>query len=321
MIFCNFGKLMRVYRDINQLPNFRNTVITIGTFDGVHTGHQQIIKKLKMEAESIGGETIILTFHPHPRKVVHLSDENIKILHTIKEKIKHLAQLGIDHLVIIPFTEEFSLMDAQTYISEFLVKYFNPAIIIIGYDHRFGKNRAGDYLLLESMAVEFGFKVKEIPEHFINQAIVSSSEIRRFLKEGNIEQANYYLGYPYTISGIVMQGDQRGRTIGYPTANIAVADTDKLIPTNGVYAVTTLLLDENIVVKGMMNIGIRPTIGDDKKTIEVHLFDFNQTIYGKSMDIALVAYIRPEIKFNGLEALKAQLATDKIQIQQLLNNV
>jgi len=321
MIFCNFGMLMRVYRDINQLPNFRNTVITIGTFDGVHTGHQQIIKEMKMEAELIGGETIILTFHPHPRKVVHLSDENIKILHTIDEKIQHLSQLGIDHLVIIPFTEEFSLMDAQTYISGFLVKYFNPAVVIIGYDHKFGKNRVGDYLLLESMSVEFGFKVKEIPEHLINQAIVSSSEIRRFLKEGNIEQANYYLGYRYTISGIVIQGDQRGRTIGFPTANIDIEDTDKLIPANGVYAVTALLLDENIVVKGMMNIGIRPTIGDDKKTIEVHLFDFNQTIYGKFIDIALVAYIRPEIKFSGLEALKTQLATDKIQIQQLLNNV
>jgi riboflavin kinase/FMN adenylyltransferase len=321
MIFCNFGTLMRVYRDINQLPNFRNTVITIGTFDGVHTGHQQIIKELKMEAESIGGETIILTFHPHPRKVVQVMDDNVKILHTIDEKIQHLAQLGIDHLVIIPFTEAFSLMDAKTYISEFLVKYFKPAIVIIGYDHRFGKNRAGNYLLLESMAKEFAFKVKEIPEHLINQAIVSSSQIRRFLKEGTIEQANYYLGYTYTISGIVMQGDQRGRTIGFPTANILIEDKDKLIPANGVYAVTALLKDENIVVKGMMNIGIRPTIGDDKKTIEVHLFDFNQMIYGKKMDIALVAYIRPEIKFNSLEALKSQLAADKNQIQQLLNTV
>jgi riboflavin kinase/FMN adenylyltransferase len=321
MIFCNFGTLMRVYRDINQLPNFRNTVITIGTFDGVHTGHQQIIKELKMEAESIGGETIILTFHPHPRKVVQVMDDNVKILHTIDEKIQHLAQLGIDHLVIIPFTEAFSLMDAKTYISEFLVKYFKPAIVIIGYDHRFGKNRAGNYLLLESMAKEFAFKVKEIPEHLINQAIVSSSQIRRFLKEGTIEQANYYLGYTYTISGIVIQGDQRGRTIGFPTANILIEDKDKLIPANGVYAVTALLKDENIVVKGMMNIGIRPTIGDDKKTIEVHLFDFNQMIYGKKMDIALVAYIRPEIKFNSLEALKSQLAADKNQIQQLLNTV
>jgi riboflavin kinase/FMN adenylyltransferase len=223
--------------------------------------------------------------------------------------------------VIIPFTEAFSLMDAKTYISEFLVKYFKPAIVIIGYDHRFGKNRAGNYLLLESMAKEFAFKVKEIPEHLINQAIVSSSQIRRFLKEGTIEQANYYLGYTYTISGIVMQGDQRGRTIGFPTANILIEDKDKLIPANGVYAVTALLKDENIVVKGMMNIGIRPTIGDDKKTIEVHLFDFNQMIYGKKMDIALVAYIRPEIKFNSLEALKSQLAADKNQIQQLLNTV
>jgi riboflavin kinase/FMN adenylyltransferase len=321
MIFCNFGMLMRVYRDINQLPNFRNTVITIGTFDGVHTGHQQIIKEMKMEAESIGGETIILTFHPHPRKVIHVTDDNVKILHTIDEKIQHLAQLGIDHLVIIPFTEAFSTMDAKTYISDFLIKYFKPAIVIIGYDHKFGKNRVGDYLLLESMAVDFGFKVKEIPEHLINQAIVSSSQIRRFLKEGNIEQANFYLGYPYILSGIVIQGDQRGRTIGFPTANVLIEDNDKLIPANGVYAVTALLIDENIVVKGMMNIGIRPTIGDDKKTIEVHLFDFNQTIYGKTMKIALVTYIRPEIKFNGLEALKSQLAADKDQIQQLLNNV
>jgi len=310
---------MKVYNDINQLPIFRNAVITIGSFDGVHTGHQQIINQLKNEANRINGETVIITFHPHPRKIVNKADDLIQLLHSIPEKIHHLSKAGINHLVIIPFTDAFSKMHAKEYISNFLVKYFNPISIIIGYDHHFGTNREGNYLLLEAMSAEYGYKVLEIPEHLINQATVSSSKVRNFLLEGNLKEANFYLGYNYTFSGTVVKGDQRGRTIGFPTANIQIDEPDKLVPANGVYAVLVKLKDEEEFIKGMMNIGIRPTIGDLKKTIEINLFDFDQNIYGKSMEVTLIAYTRGEIKFNSLDALKSQLAADKIQIQEILS--
>jgi len=310
---------MKVYNDINQLPIFRNTVITIGSFDGVHTGHQQIINQLKNEANRINGETVIITFHPHPRKIVNKADDLIQLLHSIPEKIHHLSKAGINHLVIIPFTDAFSKMHAKEYISNFLVKYFNPSSIIIGYDHHFGTNREGNYLLLEAMSAEYGYKVLEIPEHLINQATVSSSKVRNFLLEGNLKEANFYLGYNYTFSGTVVKGDQRGRTIGFPTANIQTDEPDKLVPANGVYAVLVKLKDEEEFIKGMMNIGIRPTIGDLKKTIEINLFDFDQNIYGKSMEVTLIAYTRGEIKFNSLDALKSQLAADKMQIQEILS--
>jgi riboflavin kinase/FMN adenylyltransferase len=310
---------MKVYNDINQLPIFRNAVITIGSFDGVHTGHQQIINQLKNEANRINGETVIITFHPHPRKIVNKADDLIQLLHSIPEKIHHLSKAGINHLVIIPFTDAFSKMHAKEYISNFLVKYFNPSSIIIGYDHHFGTNREGNYLLLEAMSAEYGYKVLEIPEHLINQATVSSSKVRNFLLEGNLKEANFYLGYNYTFSGTVVKGDQRGRTIGFPTANIQTDEPDKLVPANGVYAVLVKLKDEKEFIKGMMNIGIRPTIGDLKKTIEINLFDFDQNIYGKSMEVTLIAYTRGEIKFNSLDALKSQLAADKMQIQEILS--
>jgi riboflavin kinase/FMN adenylyltransferase len=310
---------MKVYNDINQLPIFRNTVITIGSFDGVHTGHQQIINQLKNEANRINGETVIITFHPHPRKIVNKADDLIQLLHSIPEKIHHLSKASINHLVIIPFTDAFSKMHAKEYISNFLVKYFNPSSIIIGYDHHFGTNREGNYLLLEAMSAEYGYKVLEIPEHLINQATVSSSKVRNFLLEGNLKEANFYLGYNYTFSGTVVKGDQRGRTIGFPTANIQTDEPDKLVPANGVYAVLVKLKDEEEFIKGMMNIGIRPTIGDLKKTIEINLFDFDQNIYGKSMEVTLIAYTRGEIKFNSLDALKSQLAADKMQIQEILS--
>ncbi|MCF8342844.1 MAG: bifunctional riboflavin kinase/FAD synthetase [Chitinophagaceae bacterium] len=311
--------MMKVYNDINQLPNFRNAVITIGSFDGFHTGHQQIIAQLINEAQFINGETVIITFHPHPRNIVNKSDESLKLLNTISEKIHHLSKAGIDHLVIIPFTDAFSKMHAKEYISNFLVKFFNPALIIIGYNHHFGLNREGNYLLLENMAFDYHYKVKEISEYLVNQATVSSSKVRKFLLEGNLKEANFYLGYNYTLSGTVVQGDQRGRTIGFPTANIQIDEPDKLIPANGVYAVLVKLKDEIEIIKGMMNIGIRPTIGDLKKTIEINLFDFDQTIYGESIDVTLVAYTRGEIKFGSLDELKAQLAADKIQIKEILS--
>src|ERR1035438_3583311 len=226
---------MQVHRDITHLPYFKNAVITIGTFDGVHTGHLQIIHQLHKEAELVNGETVIVTFDPHPRMIVHAKDgekSSIQLLNTLPEKIALLARQKIDHLVIVPFTVEFSEQNAVKYIQDFLVEKFHPHSIIIGYDHRFGNKRQGDYKLLESYQSVFNYTVREIPQHVLHHSSISSTRIRHALAEGDTETANEYLGYDYFFSGKVVQGDQLGRTIGYPTANIEVADSSKLIPAN-----------------------------------------------------------------------------------------
>ncbi len=322
---------MQVHRDINNLPFFNNAVITIGTFDGVHTGHLQIINQLKKEAATIDGETVIITFHPHPRMVIKntLDDETgktaegIKLLNTLSEKIELLKNQNIDHLVIVPFTISFSEQAAEEYISDFLVSKFHPHTIIIGYDHRFGKDRGGDYELLEHYQAKYNYTVKEIPEHVLHNVIISSTKIRHSLSEGNIVDADEALGYPYFFEGRVVEGNKLGRTLGYPTANIEVTDKDKLIPCNGVYAVEVSIYNnhsgfQNVVHKGMMNIGVRPTIGGTKKIIEVNIFNFDATIYNVIVRISIKDYLRSEIKFNGLEELKAQLAADKKKAENIL---
>jgi len=325
---------MKVHRDITNLPFFKNAVVTIGTFDGVHTGHRQIINQLKKEAALVGGETVIITFDPHPRMIVHKSNgEGIKLLTTLPEKIELLEKQNIDHLVIVPFTLEFSKQSAEAYISDFLVARFHPHSLIIGYDHRFGKNRQGDYKLLESYQATYNFLVKEIPEHVLHHIIISSTRIREALKEKDLNTANEYLGYSYFFEGKVIEGDKIGRTLGYPTANIEVGDPNKLIPANGVYAVEVSLADlsnpkkENIVhrtsniahYQGMMNIGTRPTVGGTSEVIEVNIFDFDRTIYQENIRVYVRFFLRDEVKFNGLDALKDQLALDKINSLQLLN--
>jgi len=311
---------MQVHRDINNLPDFKNAVITIGTFDGMHTGHLQITKLLKKEAKNINGESVIITFHPHPRMVV----QNIKasqrevatkinLLNTLNEKIALIDKEGIDHLVIVPFTYKFSLLTAEQYIKQFLVEKIHPHSIIIGYDHRFGKQRQGNYKLLEERAKEFNYVVKEIPEHVINHVAISSTKIREAISAGDIKTANKFLGYDYFFEGIVVEGDKIGRTIGYPTANIKLTDENKLIPCDGVYAVyVTIGGEASNIKKGMMNIGFRPTVGGVKKIIEVNIFDFDEDIYGERIKIFVKEYLRPEQKFDGLEALKNQLFIDKI---------
>jgi len=328
---------MQVHRDISNLPFFKNAVITIGTFDGVHNGHLQIINQLKKEAANIKGETVIITFHPHPRMVVNTAsgetNDGIKLINTLQEKIELFEKQDIDHLVIVPFTLEFSEQPAEEYIRDFLVSKFHPHTIIIGYDHRFGKNRQGDYKLLESYQTECNFKVKEIPELVLHHVIISSTRIRHALEEGDIDTANEYLGYSYFFEGKVIEGNKLGRTLGYPTANIEITDKNKLVPGNGVYAVEVTIKNDpqnsnNIVnqssdisnLKGMMNIGIRPTFGGTKKVIEVNIFDFDKSIYGQNIRIYLKYFLREEVKFNGLEALKEQLATDKTNALKLLKN-
>ncbi len=284
---------MKVHTNINDLPTFNNAVITIGTFDGVHTGHQQIIAQLKQEAALLNGETVIITFHPHPRKIV--SSQNISVLNTLEEKVELLEAKGIDHLVVAQFNDRFSQQTAEEYVRNFVFEKFHPHTLIVGYDHRFGKGRQGDYHLLVTSGKELGFIVKEIPEHVLNKVIVSSTKIREALLNSDINTANNYLGYDYFFGGTVVEGNKLGRTLGYPTANIEIAEEEKLIPANGIYAVMVSVNPREMpleLLKGMMSIGIRPTIGGTVRTIEVNLFEFNEDIYGKKLRVYVKKYLR-----------------------------
>ncbi len=310
---------MTVHKNLDLLPAFTNAVITIGTFDGLHTGHLQIINQLKDEAKAVGGETVIITFNPHPRRIVQNQKTEVRLLNTLSEKIELLQVQGIDHLVIVPFTKAFAEQTAHDYVANFLVKYFHPHTIIIGYDHRFGHNRQGDYHLLEALKEQFGYRVKEIPEHVLQNSAISSTRIRQAIINGQIETANEFLGYDYFFEGTVIEGNKLGRTIGYPTANIRIGDDEKLVPGNGVYAVTVNCQQSTVDgLKGMMNIGVRPTVDGTKRTIEVNIFDFDEDIYGQTMRIYVKAYLRGEVKFAGLDALKEQLAKDAIDAKSKL---
>ncbi len=303
---------MTVYTNIQDLPIFNHSVITIGTFDGVHYGHQQILELMKSAAKQVNGETVIITFHPHPRKIIGTNKAPIFLLNTLEEKINLLEKYGIDHLVIIPFTEKFAQQTAEDYISDFLVNTFHPHTIIIGHDHRFGKDRTGDFQLLEDKAQEWGYQVKEIPGYMLNNITISSTKIREALLKGDIENAHDLLSYDYYFTGKVVKGNQLGRTIGYPTANIEMIDENKLIPCNGVYSV--LVTNEKLKINqqgGMMNIGYRPTVEGNTRTIEVNLFDFDQSLYDETLTITLKKYLRSEVKFSGLDELKKQLEKDK----------
>ena len=314
---------MQVHYSINNLPEFRNAVVTVGTFDGVHIGHRQIINQLKKEADNINGETVIITFHPHPRTVVS-GKKKIDLLNSLNEKIFLLDELDINHLIVIPFNEAFSNQTPDEYIKQFLYDRFHPHTVIIGYDHKFGKNRAGDYHLLEDYGKRLGFIVKEIPEKIINESIVSSTIIRNALLQHDIENANKYLGYPYFFEGIVVDGNKLGRTLGYPTANIIIRDEMKLVPANGIYVAKAELVEDNdskesiksntyiTQMQGMMSIGVRPTIDGQDRTIEVNIFNFEKDIYGKTLKVFMHKYLRNEVKFNSLDDLKAQMQQDKI---------
>ncbi len=310
---------MKVHRELApSLPNFNHAVITIGTFDGVHQGHQQILAQMKAEADRVNGETVIITFHPHPRKIVSSVPGDIKLINTLDEKILLLEKAGIDHLVVIPFDHAFSNQSADDYIRYFLFKYFKPSVIIIGYDHRFGKGRTGDYHLLEQYGRELGFEVKEISEEMLNQVVISSTRIREALLNNDIDTANHFLGYPYFFEGIVVEGNKIGRTIGFPTANMHISSEEKLIPANGVYAVSISMDAETFT--GMMNIGVRPTVDGKKRVIEVNIFDFDRDIYGKKLAIRIEKFLRGEVKFNGLDELKAQLNADRAHAMMALSS-
>lgn len=307
---------MLVHRDINNLPRFRNAVLTIGTFDGVHTGHLQIIKQLKEEAEKISGESVIITFDPHPRMIISPDKSKIQLLNTLDEKIGLLEKQEIDHLVVVPFTKQFSEQSAEKYIKEFLVQQFHPHTIIIGYDHHFGNERKGNYKLLEAYAGEFNYTVKEIPEHVLNHVTISSTKIRQAILSCDIDTANKYLGYDYFFEGLVIDGNKLGRTLGYPTANLNLQGTNKLIPGNGIYAVQLNIDNDLALLKGMMSIGIRPTLANSDRTTEVNIFDFNKDIYGHTIRVYVKKFLREEKKFASLEQLKNAIDQDKIDAQK-----
>lgn len=307
---------MRVFRDLNNLPSFNNSVITIGTFDGVHLGHQKLIERITAQAKRIGGESIIITFHPHPRIVINPEDKSLRLLNTIEEKIALLEQYGVDNVVVVPFSRDFSEQAAEEYVSNFLVKNFQPKYIVIGYDHRFGKDRSGDYLLLEKMKGQYGYELEEINKETLDDIEISSTKIRKALAEGDVSLANDLLGHRYTVGGNIVKGFQNGRKLGYPTANIQVADAYKLIPRMGVYAVLVRYKDE--VLKGMLNIGFNPTFEGKQQTVEVNILDFDKDIYGETLVLEFVKYTRPELKFNSLADLITAIDNDKVEITEIL---
>ncbi len=300
---------MQIHRDITKLPQFKNAVITIGTFDGVHLGHQQIIDNLVEEASTVNGESVIITFHPHPRKVVSSVITGVRLINTLPERIELLQKTGIDHLVIVPFTDFFANQAAEAYIRDFLVAKFKPHTIIIGYDHRFGKERCGDYKLMEEKALIYHYRLKEIPEHILNAIKVSSTNIRNAILHSDIEEANNFLGYLFFFEGEVFHGDKIGREIGYPTANLKSTDEEKIALGDGIYAVYADV--DGKTYKGMMSIGFRPTVNGKIRVTEVNLFDFSKEIYGKMIRISVKKYLRAEEKFKDLNALTLQLHKDK----------
>jgi riboflavin kinase / FMN adenylyltransferase len=299
---------MQVHYDIDKLPSFRNAVITIGTFDGVHKGHQQIIAAMQHVAAENGGETVLITFSPHPRKIIQ-PGVSLELINTLEEKIHLLAGKGVDHLVVVPFTQAFSSLSADTYISSFLVEKFHPNTIIIGYDHHFGNNREGNFRLLEEKKKYFGYGLVEIPKHVLNQISVSSTRIRTALKSGDIASANELLGYPFSFDGKVVHGDKLGRQLGYPTANLEYTDPDKIHLGEGVYATKVKCGDE--INNGMLSIGTRPTFNDKTERVEVNIFDFDKDIYGNIIQVIPVAYLRPQEKYDSADDLVKQLEKDK----------
>jgi riboflavin kinase/FMN adenylyltransferase len=312
---------MHIHFQLEQLPHFKNPVLTIGAFDGVHSGHLAILDELKQVANLIQGETVVITFHPHPRRILNNADAPA-LLTSLSERIARFEQLGIHHLVVVPFDPAFAEMSATDYIYKFLIDLFHPKVIIIGNDHRFGKDRSGDLTMLKDFGISHGFTVKEIPEKLLNESRVSSTNIRHALLNGDIKLANQLLTYNYQLIGTVVVGDKLGRTLGFPTANLSMLDSDKLIPASGVYAVHVLLQKggQKREYKGMMNIGYRPTVNGKERRIEVHIFKFDEDIYNEILVVSLVAHTRKELKFAGLEALKTQLYKDKEEITILLES-
>ncbi|RYU96166.1 bifunctional riboflavin kinase/FAD synthetase [Emticicia agri] len=307
---------MKVYYNLTDFKPLNNAIVTSGTFDGVHLGHQKILQILRETAEASMGESVVLTFWPHPRMVVSQDSQSLKLLSTVDEKIELLENQGVNHLLIVPFTREFSELSSEEYVQKILIDTIGTKKLVIGYDHRFGRNREGSFQYLENNSTRFGIEIEEISRQEIENLVISSTKIRQSLVEGNVKSANDLLGRHYSFSGIVVKGRQLGRTIGFPTANVQVSESYKLIPANGVYAVRTWVRGQWL--QGIMNIGNRPTVDGIGRTQEVHILNFNDEIYGEHLTVDLVDYIRPEQKFKGIEELKNQILKDKERALEIL---
>jgi len=307
---------LKVYRSVEEFVPPEFPIVTTGTFDGVHCGHMEILNRLKTLAKERNGETVLVSFHPHPRTVIH-PDFDTKLIHTIDEKIERLEKAGIDHFVIIPFTKEFSRTSSLEFVRDILIQKLNTKILVIGYDHQFGRNREGSIADLEEFAITYGFEIEQIPVQTFEDINISSTKIRKALAEGDIDMANKYLGYEFFLTGNVIHGQKLGKLIGFPTANIDVHNENKLIPTNGVYAVQVRI--NKACFGGMLNIGSKPTVSEsNQRSIEVHVFDFNEDLYGQEISVHFKRRIRSEQKFDGVEALGDQLQIDKTSALEIL---
>jgi len=308
---------MKVYRNLSSLPDFQNTVVTIGSYDGVHSGHQEILRQVNQLAEDIGGESVLVTFHPHPRLVVNPDDTSLKLITTIDEKINLLSQFGIQNIVVAPFTKAFSQQSPDDYIRHFLVDKIRPARIVIGYDHHFGKRRKGNIDYLRKFEHQFNYKVQEIEKQAVDDIVVSSTKIRNSILIGDIKTATSLLNHPFTVNGRVVRGKQIGNTIGFPTANITIENRHKIIPADGVYAAH--IFYDNKTYTSMLYIG--RSLDNQYKTLEVNIFDFNENIYDKNLTVEFVGRIRGDIRFEGIETLKKQLAEDKDNVMRFFKSL
>ena len=310
---------MRILHDINSLPTFKNAVMTIGSFDGVHSAHQDILSKINQLAQEIDGESVVVTFHPHPREIIYPKDNTLQLLTDLQEKLDLLEKYGVQNVVVVPFSVEFSQQNPKEYIEKFLIGKFNPSYVVIGYDHRFGLNRGGNFTMLQEYEAEGHFKLLEIKKQELDDIVISSTKIRNALLEGDVTLASGLLNHSYALSGKVVHGKQIGKKIGFPTANIKLHQPKKLIPKEGVYAVRVMI--EDSVFQGMMHIGNRPSIADDNKlSIEVHIFDFNQIIYNQDIKVKVLAFVRPNKKFDDLDQLTVQLTQDELDTRAILLN-
>ncbi|MDB4195410.1 bifunctional riboflavin kinase/FAD synthetase [Flavobacteriales bacterium] len=308
---------MKIYRNIADFKPEKKVFLTVGTFDGIHFGHQKIIDSLKSLANEEDGESVMLTFSPHPRLVLFPENNNLKLINTLDEKINRLESSGIDHLIIYPFTKDFSRISALEYVRDFLVKEIKVSTLIIGYDHQFGRNREGNFEYLKELSELYGFDVKEISAQDINDINVSSTKIRKAIELGDIPLANEYLGYTFPLIGKVIEGKKLGNTIGFPTANLLIEDKTKIIPKPGAYVVY-VEVDGNRY-KAMLNIGKNPTIDEsEQEKIEVNLFDFDGNLYQKTIKVEFIERLRDEVKFDSLDALKNQLRLDKANSLKIL---
>ncbi|HEX7366577.1 MAG TPA: bifunctional riboflavin kinase/FAD synthetase [Pelobium sp.] len=333
---------MQIYHHIQDFKRLKNAVVTIGTFDGVHLGHQQIIKELVKKSRQNGGESVILTFFPHPRMILNPENHSLKMINTMAEKASILHRLGIDHLIITPFTRDFSNLNPEAYIKQVLIEQIGMKEMVIGYDHRYGKDRSGGLAELKQFSEVYGYSLTEIAEADVRDIAVSSTRIRTALNLGDVDTANDLMGHPFTLSGKVIKGDQIGRTLGYPTANLFIEENYKLIPSDGIYAVrveisepknknqelynpyqptsSTNLKTESKIYRGMAYIGHRPTINGMSQNIEVNIFDFEGDIYHQNIKMDFLHFIRNDVKFEGLEKLIEQLGRDKLAALAYFSN-